>query len=353
MSKHPRRICRCLPGFDALEERNLLSHFATPTSRGSFRADFREIGPSGREYATFDRSPGRYEGRHDSRSGHRPSEGAGWSPGDDGFGPLSARSTFTSPSGRYSRAVENPAVTADIPPIRTASVAITIQATPPASARDVRAAASSGSSGSEARATDSTSAETAATSSSEGVVLIVAPSSSATATVQAPPGPGDGRSSAPTPAVVPGSARSVNDAAAPRPSGSPLGPPRANPAAAIPPAPEAGPPILVPAPVDAGPQEGDRGRPSADLPEPRGAGLITEMAPLGAGAIEESLAWLLDGFGGLGEPSKERVRTPPYLFAVVLAVAAFEAARRWRRRRTSAGRLPSRCPRGFMPDGLA
>jgi hypothetical protein len=68
---------------------------------------------------------------------------------------------------------------------------------------------------------------------------------------------------------------------------------------------------------------------SANLPAPRGAGLITDLTAFRHGQIDEQMIPLFDR---LREPFEHEApgSTTPYW--IVLAAAAFEVARRWRRR---------------------
>jgi hypothetical protein len=88
-----------------------------------------------------------------------------------------------------------------------------------------------------------------------------------------------------------------------------------------------------------------------NLPAPRGADLITDIAAFRQAPIEESLHRLFDRFRGADQPSERQAQSYPYLLPVALAVVAIEAARRWRRRST---REPSqsRRARNFVMNSL-
>ena len=87
---------------------------------------------------------------------------------------------------------------------------------------------------------------------------------------------------------------------------------------------------------------------TSELPAPRGAGLITDLAAFRQGPIEESLTRL---FGGLGRPLEHAAQSYPYLFQLALAVVSLEVARRWRRRSTP-GPQRSRRSRHFLMNSL-
>lgn len=98
------------------------------------------------------------------------------------------------------------------------------------------------------------------------------------------------------------------------------------------------------------PSSGSPGIDPANLPAPRGAELITDLAAVRHGQIEEQLTRL---FGGLREPFEQQAPGDSYLYWTALAVAALEAARRWRGRSTSTqGPRHSRRFRNFVINGL-
>ena len=76
------------------------------------------------------------------------------------------------------------------------------------------------------------------------------------------------------------------------------------------------------------------------------------MGTLDREPIDGSLNGLLERIEGLGGPLNEQVSHFPYLVPAVLAVVAFEVARRWRRRQTSTGLKPSRRSRTSVLNGL-
>jgi hypothetical protein len=74
------------------------------------------------------------------------------------------------------------------------------------------------------------------------------------------------------------------------------------------------------------------------VPAPLGADLISEFDLLrGDGSLEDLLDELLGHFDGLSTPLREQVRDLAYVYPVVAAVVALEAARRWHRRRSGQG----------------
>jgi hypothetical protein len=87
---------------------------------------------------------------------------------------------------------------------------------------------------------------------------------------------------------------------------------------------------------------------SADLPAPRGAGLITDLAAFRHGQIDEHMTRLFDR---LRDPSEHQAPDYSYVCWTVLAVAALEAARRWRRR-SILGPRRSRRFHGSLINGL-
>ena len=87
---------------------------------------------------------------------------------------------------------------------------------------------------------------------------------------------------------------------------------------------------------------------SASLPAPLGAGLITDLAAFRHGEIDERMTRL---FCNLREPSEHEAAEYSYLCWTALAVAAIEAARRWRRRSTE-GPRHSRRFRSSVINGL-
>ncbi len=87
---------------------------------------------------------------------------------------------------------------------------------------------------------------------------------------------------------------------------------------------------------------------SADLPAPRGAGLITDLAAFRHGQIDEQVTRLFDR---LREPLEHQAPNYSCLYWTALALAAFEAARRWRRRSTE-GPRHSRRFRSSVITGL-
>jgi hypothetical protein len=87
---------------------------------------------------------------------------------------------------------------------------------------------------------------------------------------------------------------------------------------------------------------------SANLPAPRGAGLITDLAAFRHGQIDEHMTRLFDR---LRDPSEHQAPDYSYVCWTVLAVTALEAARRWRRRSTERPRR-SRRFHGSSINGL-
>ncbi len=88
-------------------------------------------------------------------------------------------------------------------------------------------------------------------------------------------------------------------------------------------------PGLVTASLEGESLEGAAEFAAANLPAPRGAGLMTELAAFRNGRIEESLTWL---FGGSGKASEQKARGSLYVIHLAIAVLALELARRWQRR---------------------
>jgi hypothetical protein len=73
------------------------------------------------------------------------------------------------------------------------------------------------------------------------------------------------------------------------------------------------------------------------LPAPQGADLITNLAALGQVPFAESLQRMIGASGGSSEESPEHHGlNHAHLVLIALAVAALEAARRWRGRQTQA-----------------
>jgi hypothetical protein len=75
----------------------------------------------------------------------------------------------------------------------------------------------------------------------------------------------------------------------------------------------------------------ERARATLNLPNPRGAGLITEFAAFRRTPIGECLNRLLGGLTASDEPVTHQARNNPYVLTIALAVAALETVRRWRR----------------------
>jgi hypothetical protein len=106
------------------------------------------------------------------------------------------------------------------------------------------------------------------------------------------------------------------------------------------------PPVFVVGSIESpsGPAENT----SADLPAPRGAGLITDLAAFRHGQIDDQVTRLFDS---LREPLEHQAPSYSCLYWTALALAAFEAARRWRRRSTE-GPRHSRRFRSSVINGL-
>jgi hypothetical protein len=71
-----------------------------------------------------------------------------------------------------------------------------------------------------------------------------------------------------------------------------------------------------------------------NLPNPRGAGLIIDFAAIRQTQVGECLNRLFGGLTDSDRPVTQHTRTHPYVLTVALALAAFEAVRRWRRSTT-------------------
>ena len=78
------------------------------------------------------------------------------------------------------------------------------------------------------------------------------------------------------------------------------------------------------------PSDAHRGS-TLNLPMPRGAGLITEFAAVRQTPLGECLNRLLGGLTAPDGAVRRPTRNQPYVLTIALAVAALEAARRWRR----------------------
>ncbi len=89
----------------------------------------------------------------------------------------------------------------------------------------------------------------------------------------------------------------------------------------------------------------------ANLPAPRGAGLLTDLAAREERQLDDCLMRLFDRSGWSNEPSDQLARPHPYLVEVAIALVAVELARRWRQRPTQAPR-PSRRSRFFVFSSL-
>jgi hypothetical protein len=90
-----------------------------------------------------------------------------------------------------------------------------------------------------------------------------------------------------------------------------------------------------------------------EVPQPRGADLISESAPFDQAALDRAITRLRDWFEHLGKPLNEEVGDPWSLLPVITALVAFEAARRWRARQQGTGTIrvaktPSSILRGFF-----
>lgn len=347
--KPPRRISRCLPSFDALEGRSLLSHFGNP---GSPPSAPRDSSPPSSVDCAPDGSGGRSKDIHDARGGWRPTvEMVRSSPYG---GSASPATTLPSPppAARSDLLVAAPDPQAEVHASRPAVALIIVQPTPTSAARGLRSARSSTLPGSSGGAVDTSSAESPSPSPSQDVLFLAALATLTTATiVPVAPEPGEALSLIPVPARGPASVGPASQAPLPAPPGSPIGPQHARPTEPTHPVPEAN-PSTVPATGDAASSDATRGASTDDVPPPRGADLITETGPLDGKTIDESLAELLDRFGGLGEELSEQVRGTSSILPIILSVGAFEAARRWRRRRAASACPPARYPRRFQPGGL-
>jgi hypothetical protein len=96
-------------------------------------------------------------------------------------------------------------------------------------------------------------------------------------------------------------------------------------------------PVVVPGNMES--HSGPAAIAVAKLPDPQGADLITELAAFRFGQIEQGLSRLL---GVFREPFEHEDSGYFYVHWIVLAIAALEAARRWRRQMTQRPRYSRR-----------
>ena len=286
--------------FDLLEPRSLLSHFSPPVST------------TGNHWAGQGGDPPTLFAVFSNRSPGPPVGGPNSSNQGDPFMRSGAPSSSTSP-------IPDEAL---LPPTFTASP---VQSGTPAP--ESAAAASP-----LARSIGSTAGPAAAPSTKPAAVdetaITVAPVAAPGPTSPSAAAPGDDQFAGPPPGGAAGSARSAYVSAGL--AGytmlftSPWG---------VRPTPVTRDPEMNSRPI-AGSAEIDAiGRSAAsalaNLPAPRGAGLITDQSALRQGPIEECLTRV---FSGLRRPSTHPPNDSSYLFQLALAVVALEMARRWRRR---------------------
>jgi hypothetical protein len=351
MSKYSRRKIRIEPDFDTLEGRDLLSRFA-----GSMAPDWGgSVGHDGAPPTSFammsNGSPRSFGGRPDTWVQGRSFERNGWPPRDMGPIPNNAPSTPVSPAGPFPQADALRGRPADLVPDQPLLVSITIQVTAPASDPGLRLPPSSARADSVERAIGPMSAGPTKATASENFVILIAPVGEPRAATPFATQAGDDPlvGPPPPPPGPPGSARSVNVGLSPTAPAA-LAPPWTTPADPVPRGPETAPPPVA---VSGGNEasDGSAGISPDNLPAPRGADLISDLAASLHAPIEDPLTGLLDRFGGLREPLKQPARGDSYLFPVAVAVVALEVARRRRRRSTTEAR-PSRRSRNFGMYGL-
>ena len=94
------------------------------------------------------------------------------------------------------------------------------------------------------------------------------------------------------------------------------------------------------------------GAPAGEPPPPRGADMIVEGVPFDPEGFSDALFSSLPLYRGRPDPLGGHAPDSHHLLPAVLAAAAFEAVRRWRRRHDSAGPPVRRSRRGFAPGGL-
>ena len=319
MSQVSRRKLRSVPGFDSLEERHLLSHFSVPMSAGWDRSGGDGSAPRATFSMVFNQSPGTFGGRMSSSARDQSFPGSGALPRSPISTPDEARATPGSPAPSVQQADPRSA-----PP----------SAFSPAPARPVETSIGS-----------TAGRPTKAAASEEGAIN-VAPGGGPSATTASTPEVSDDQIGAVLPGGSPGLAQSVSVYLSLTSSAVMLGPPWAIPSGPSRPAPPAAPrPEAVSGdPATLGESAGSA---PANLPAPRGAGLITSLAAFRHGQFEEFLTRIL---GGLTKSSKHQGHRYPNLFLIALAVSGLEAARRWRQRSTR-GPRPTRRFGHFVIDG--
>ncbi len=341
MSKGSRRKAGIVLGFDALEERALLSHFSGAMAPGWGRTPGTDgAAPTSAAVMSSD-SPGPCNGPPQSSAQDPPLLNAGEPPRDSApppGGPPPSAST-ASPFDPAGPASSGPA---------PGGGSSTLPATAPASVPANQAAFSSALSRQSETAMGPTSAHmTRAAASDEAALAGATGSEQAAASA---PAAADSQIGGVPAAGTSGMGRSVLVSLGLTLSAIALPPPIGSPADPLPLEPEPA-PTPVGASGDALAQDRSAGAAATDLPAPRGADLITDIAGFRQAPIEECLTRLFDQFNGTDETASNQAQRYPYVLPIAAVVMALEVARRWRRRVTKAPRF-SRRPRNFVLNGI-
>jgi hypothetical protein len=319
MSQVSRRPVRSALGFDALEERHLLSHFSVPMSAAWGRSG----GDGDAPRAPFAMV-----------SNHPP-------------GPFGGTSSAWAQAQEFSRSGAQPGSTVRIPAEESgapASSASSVQQADPPAPQPTALASVPARPG-ETFIGSTSGRPTKAAASEEGAIN-VAPAGGPSATTPSTPEVGGDQIGAVLSGGTLGLAQSVSVFLSLTSAAVVFAPPWAFPSGPSRPAPPVAPrPDTVSG--DIATLGESAGCAPANLPAPRGAGLITSLAAFRHGQFEEFLTRIL---GGLTETSKHQGHKYPNLVLIALAVSALEAVRRWRRRST---RGPRPTPRfgHFVIDG--
>ncbi|MDB5351625.1 MAG: hypothetical protein JWN86_2872 [Planctomycetota bacterium] len=369
MFKYSRRVSRCVPGFDSLEARGLLSHFASPamsapTVERAGAAPPAFLLPVSGGFAP---PPG---GQADSRYQPRFVQAAGGASGNNMPTPGDAR-----PAYHFDHAfmqADHSGQPTDVLPDRSPGRPMTLHGPGFATDQPMAVASDRGiAPGFERliaslidrgllapsyvapamRASESVSEGFYGTPNRSDLHLIAAPGDSASPTTSTAKKGGEDLANPASAAVTSGLARSINVASVASPFGVPLGPPNSSSAEPVPQTPQADPPAGSTV-GDANSASVNRGLAEGDLPTPLGADLLMQLAPFDRESLEDSITWLFNRFEDLSDPLKDEAHAYPYLFPVAFAVVALETARRWRKRRSSAGVLPTRRTRSSVLNGL-
>jgi hypothetical protein len=315
MSQGSRRTKRNAPGFDTLEGRQLLSQFSGAAPPGWGRPEGHGGSPAAPPAMFFNQWPGPL--------GKTPNS---WTPNpwNDGQAPGSG--------GSPSPGFVSPAEVSQDPPPSNASSAQPASVAGSAQPAETQVAPSAALSSPPARPVatvlGSPSARPAKPASSVDGATIVASGGASGATLPTSPGGFDDQVAGVVPSASAGAALSVSLSQGLASSTVALALPWVIPSSSLRPAlPSA--PGLVTASLEGESLAGATAIAAANLPAPRGAGLITELAAFRNGRIEERLTWL---FGGSGKASEQKARGSLYVIHLAIAVLALELARRWQRR---------------------